>query len=89
MSQNGNDTTGPAFPCDVGGFQMGFTGMTYRQWLAGQIVGHLMTNNKVIVLAMRRFDKDDELTRKKIAQAVWMLADYLIKEEHTGWPEEN
>jgi len=89
MSKDGKDDTGPAFPVEAEAFTCGITGMTYRQWLAGQIGKRMMTDPDIIKLSLKRFNNDSDLTRKKLAQSTWMLTDYLIAEEHTGWPEED
>lgn len=85
MSADGQDPTGNAFPFASPHGNVEF-GMTYRQYLAAQFGARLMTDTKIVASAMRRFG-DDVLARKKMAQATWMLVDFLLAEEHTDWPE--
>lgn len=61
------DTT-PAFPCptgtDGGALQ---TGMTLRDWFAGQVIGHLE-------------DPSGESEAKDFAKCAYMIADAMMKE---------
>ena len=89
------DKTGPAFPCEAEGFSCGLIGMTYRQWLAGQIASTAFSNNEVIQILMKHLKtenrnndviEDESTTQHRVARmmakSVWRHVDALLATEN-------
>ena len=77
------DRTNYAFPMPaVEGQHVAEFGMTYRQWLAGNIGAQLFANDRIIIRKMQDCNGDEDQARHELARAVWKLADILLETEN-------
>jgi len=58
-----------------------FTGLTYRQWMAGQIAGHMAGNNIFHEELTARMT-DSEETLRMFGLSIWVLTDAILDTEN-------
>ncbi len=58
-----------------------FRGLTYRQWMAGQIAGHMAANND-FTAALAEHVNDPNKALRAWGLSVWVLTDAILESEH-------